>query len=428
MLLFVKGSKAFSLHFPDGCQGIDRLTKPLQSAIIEHEHTGKDDTMKLMHLADLHLGVSLHRYSLQAEQTEMLQSLCRIAGEEKPDAILIAGDVYDRSIPPVYATQMLDTFLAALSRIARVFVISGNHDSAERLAFLSEPLERGGLYISPVYQGTVTPVTLADAEGPVDIWLLPYLKPAYVRPWFPGETLENTNEALRCALAHLKLDPSRRNVLVAHQFVSGGKVSESAMAQLATADVYVGGIDMVDAHLFASFDYVALGHLHQAQNVGSERIRYCGTPMAYDFYEASAVKSVTMVELAGDRSLSIREIPIPQPRPLVEVRGSFDEVTSTEAIRQADRNAYTHVTLTDDQPVPDVLNRLRQVYPYLTHLDWDNARTRHEADFSAAADVKKHTPASLFSEFFQTMNHADMTPEQSDYVDQLIREIWEDKA
>ncbi len=385
--------------------------------------------MKLMILSDLHLGRQLHRYSLQDEQGEMLERIRLIAKEEQPQAVLIAGDVYDRSIPPVFATQLLDTFLAALTKQTTVCVISGNHDSAERLSFLSEPLKESGLHISPVYRGRIAPITLTDDAGPVDIWLLPFVKAATVRPFFPEEAIETTNDAVACAIRHMALDPARRNVLVAHQFVAGGTLSGSEETiELATADISVGGSDLVDARLFAPFDFVALGHLHRAQNVGSERIRYCGTPMAYDFSEVGVEKTISIVELTDDRSVLLRTVPIPAPRNLVEIRGSFDEVVSSEAIRRADRDAYTHVILTDDAPIPDVMNRLRQVYPRITHLDWDNTRTRQEDDFSVAADVKKHTPLSLFAEFFQRMGGVEMTAEQSRYVEQLIREIWEDKT
>lgn len=385
--------------------------------------------MKFLHLSDLHLGRILHRYSLQEEQTEMLEQIRLIAQREQPDAVLIAGDVYDRSIPPVYATQLLDGFLAALAKITTVCVISGNHDSAERLAFLSGPLQESGLHISPAYRGCIAPITLADAHGPVDIWLLPFVKAATVRPYFPDETIETTHDAVACAIRRMKIDPSRRNVLVAHHFVAGGKLSGSEeTASLATADVSVGGSDMVDAGVFAPFDYVALGHIHRAQNVGSERIRYCGTPMAYDFSEAGAEKSVTLVELDADRTVSVRTIAIPAPRKLIELRGDFASLTSDEAIARADKDAYTHIILTDDSAIPDVMNRLRQVYPRITHLDWDNARTHTAEDFSVAADAQKHTPMSLFAEFYQRMGGAELTDEQAQYVDGLIREIWEDRT
>lgn len=383
--------------------------------------------MKFLHLSDLHLGRMLHRYSLQEEQTELLERLRLLAAAEKPDAVLIAGDVYDRSIPPVYATQLLDGFLAGMVKLAPTFVISGNHDSAERLAFLAGPLAASGLHISPAYRGQVQPITLTDEDGPVDLWLLPFVKAATVRPYFPEESIDNTHDAVACAVRHMTIDPARRNVLLAHQFVAGGLISGSEES-LATADVSVGESDMVSSSVFAPFDYVALGHIHRAQNVGSSRIRYCGTPMAYDFSEAGMDKSVTIAELAADRSLSIRTESIAAPRRLVEIRGTFEEITCAEAIRRADKDAYTHVILTDDAMIPDVMNRLRQVYPRITHLDWDNRRMQHTEDFSDAADVQKHTPQSLFEDFFQRMGGTEMSEAQREYVSRLIKDIWEEQA
>lgn len=387
--------------------------------------------VKFLHISDLHLGRQLHRFSLQEEQDEVLEHIRQIAVREQPDAVLIAGDVYDRSVPPVYATRSLDQFLSALLRSGTaVLMISGNHDSAERLSFLSGPLRESHLHIAPAYCGKVEPVTLRDADGPVDVWLLPFLRPAAVRPFFPTEEIVTTNDAVACALAHLPIDPARRNILVAHQFVAGASLvgSEDCCALTGTAEANVGGTDLVEARLFSAFDYVALGHLHQAQNVGSERIRYCGTPMKYAFSELRSEKSVTLVELAGDRNLHLRTLALPEPRRMQELRGTFHEITSDAALADADRDAYTHVILTDDLPIPDVMNRLRQYYPNITHLDWDNTRTRHVDDFSAAADMERHTPLSLFSEFFERTNGAAMTAEQSRYLEELIRSIWEGDA
>ena len=378
--------------------------------------------MKFLHLSDLHIGRMLHRYSLQEEQSRMLQTLLAIAADEKPDAVLIAGDVYDRSIPPVYATQLLDGFLGALSKIAPVCIISGNHDQAERLAFLSGPLTACGIHLSPAYRGVVEPVTLRDEAGEVDVWLLPFVKAATVRPYFPDEEIATTHDAVACAIRQMNIDPARRNVLVAHQFVAGGKISGSEET-ISTADISVGGSDMVGAEVFAAFDYVALGHIHRAQNVG-ERIRYCGTPMAYDFSEARQDKSVTVMELSGDRTLNVRTVAIPAPRKLVEVRGAFAQVAGDEAIRKADKDAYTRVILTDDAIIPDVMNRLRQVYPLLAQLDWDNVRMRQEADPSLPRDAQKHTPFSLFEEFFQRMGGGELAAEQKAYLEDVIGEIW----
>ena len=384
--------------------------------------------MRFLHISDLHLGRQLHRFPLQEEQDEILEHIRRIAAEHKPDAVLIAGDVYDKSIPPVYAMQSLDRFLSGLLATgATVCMISGNHDSADRIGFLSGPLKQGRLYVSPSYQGTVEPVTLHDAHGPVDIWLLPFLKPAMVRPFFPDEEIADTNSAVACAIRHLPIRPERRNVLIAHQFVAGSKLigSEDACALGLPGDIAVGGTDLVDARHFSAFDYVALGHLHHPQNVGSSRIRFCGTPLTYSFAEIGSDKSVTLVELSGDRSLSVEEIPLPEPRHMQELRGSFAEITAPPSVALTDRDAYTHIILTDDHPIPDVLTRLRQYYPNITHLSWDNRRTSIDMDFSASADASTQTPLSVFADFFLRANGSALSAEQEQYMDALIRSIWE---
>lgn len=384
--------------------------------------------MKLFHISDLHLGRQLHRFPLQEEQDAVLEYIRIAAEKEQPDAVLIAGDVYDRGIPPVYATLSLDRFLEGLTRLPlTTFVISGNHDSADRLGFLSGPLKESRLHISPAYRGHITPITLTDAAGPVDFWLLPFLRPASVRPFFTDEKIDSTNDAVACAIRHMDIDPARRNVLVAHQFVSGAQlIGSEDCALLGTDEISVGGTDLVDARVFDRFDYVALGHLHHAQNIGSSRIRYSGTPLKYSFSELHSDKSITVIELHGDRSLDVHTIDLPAPRGMQELRGTFAELTADEAVAATDRDAYTHVILTDELPIPNVMNRLRLYYPNITHLDWDNTRTRHIDDFSITADVKKHTPVSLFSEFFERTNGAAMSPEQQAYVDQLIRSIWEE--
>ncbi len=385
--------------------------------------------MKLMHLSDLHLGRMLHRFSLQEEQTEVLERIRQVCKAEKPDAVLIAGDVYDRGVPPVYAIQMLDTFLQGLLAVGtQVFLISGNHDSAERLGFLSGALAASGLHVSPAYRGQVSPIVLEDEDGPVHVWLLPFVKAATVRPFFPEEEILTTHDAVSAAIRHMDIDARVRNVLVAHQFVAGARASGSEESLDYLQDINVGGSDLVAASVFAPFDYVALGHLHGAQHTGSERIRYCGTPMAYSYSEARQEKSVTIVHLGKHGALDVRTSPLAAPRQLQEVRGAYAALTSAEKLLSTDRDAYTHVTLTDDCAISNIMDGLRQVYPRLTHVDWDNARTRHAADASALVAVEKRTPLSLFAEFYERMGGAALDAEQEAYLAEVIREVWEEDA
>lgn len=377
--------------------------------------------MKLIHLSDLHLGKRVNDFPMLEDQAYILDRILEIAGEEQPDAVLIAGDVYDKTVPSAEAVALLDGFLVKLAdRSLPVLLISGNHDSPERLAFANRLMEGRGVYIAPVYHGEVSPVTLEDDRGPVDFWLLPFLKPAHIRRFFPEEGVESFTDAMACAIRHMPLDPARRNVLVTHQFVTGAARCESE-------EVSVGGADNVDASVFAPFDYVALGHLHGPQNVGGERIRYCGTPLKYSFSEAGHQKSVTIVELGEKGSLEVRTVPLLPQRDMVELRGSFAQLKSPEFYGQVDRDAYVRVILTDENDIYDAMGQLRPVYPNLMALDYDNLRTRSGAVVLEEADVKRD-PLELFADFYQQQNHQPMSEEQRRYLAELLEMIQEERA
>lgn len=377
--------------------------------------------MKLIHLSDLHLGKRVNDFPMLEDQAYILDRILEIADEERPDAALIAGDVYDKNVPSAEAVALLDDFLVKLAdRSLPVLLISGNHDSPERLAFANRLMEGRGVYIAPVYHGEVSPVTLEDDCGPVDFWLLPFLKPAHIRRFFPEEGVESFTDAMACAIRHMPLDPARRNVLVTHQFVTGAARCESE-------ELSVGGADNVDASVFAPFDYVALGHIHGPQNVGGERIRYCGTPLKYSFSEAGHQKSVTIVELGEKGSLEVRAVPLLPQRDMVELRGSFAQLKSPEFYGQVDRDAYVRVILTDENDIYDAMGQLRPVYPNLMALDYDNLRTRSGAVVLEEADVKRD-PLELFADFYQQQNHQPMSEEQRRYLTGLLETIQEERA
>lgn len=377
--------------------------------------------MKLIHLSDLHLGKRVNDFPMLEDQAYILDRILEMIDREQPDAVLIAGDVYDKTIPSAEAVALLDDFLVKLAdRSLTVLLISGNHDSPERLSFANRLMERRGVYIAPVYHGEVTPVTLEDACGPVDFWLLPFLKPVHLRRFFPEEGVESYTDAMACAVRHMPLDLTRRNVLVTHQFVTGAERCQSE-------EVSVGGADNVDASVFAPFDYVALGHLHGPQNVGGERVRYCGTPLKYSFSEVRHQKSVTVVELGERGTLDVRTVPLVPKRDMVELRGSFAQVTSPEFYGQVDRDAYVRVILTDDNDIYGALGHLRLIYPNLMRLDYDNPRTRSGAVELEEAGVKRD-PLELFEDFYQQQNHQPMSEEQRRYLAGLLEAIQEERA
>ena len=377
--------------------------------------------MKLIHLSDLHLGKRVNDFPMLEDQAYILDRILEIIDAEQPEAVLIAGDVYDKTIPSSEAVALLDDFLVKLAdRSLAVLLISGNHDSPERLAFANRLMEGRGVYIAPVYHGEVTPVTLEDVHGLVDFWLLPFLKPVHLRRFFPEEGVESYTDAMACAIRHMPLDPTRRNVLVTHQFVTGAERCESE-------EVSVGGADNVDASVFAPFDYVALGHLHGPQSIGEERVRYCGTPLKYSFSEVRHQKSVTVIKLEEKGTLNLRAVPLTPKRDMVELRGGFAQISSPAFYEQVDRDAYVRVILTDENDIYGAMGQLRSIYPNLLRLDYDNPRTRSGTAELEEADVKRN-PLELFEEFYQQQNHQPMSEEQRGYLAELLEAIQEERT
>lgn len=376
--------------------------------------------MKFLHLADLHLGKRVNGFSMLEDQAHILRQILAILDDEQPDGVLIAGDVYDKSVPSVEAVGLLDGFLTELrARGVPVLLISGNHDSPERLAFGGRVMDSCGIHISPVYDGALAPVTLQDAFGPVHVWLLPFVKPAHVRRWFPDADIESYTDAMAEAVAHMDIDTAARNVLVTHQFVTGGTRSGSE-------ELSVGGTDNVDSGVFAPFDYVALGHLHGAQHIGRETIRYAGSPLKYSFSEARQHKSVTVVTLGEKGDVQVRTVALTPLRELREVRGSYDELTARSFYEHTTyRSDYLHLILTDEQDVFDAMSRLRTIYPYLMTLDYDNARTRAAGGMSVPAETERRTPLELFEALYKRQNHRPMSEVQREYIAQLMEQIME---
>jgi len=378
--------------------------------------------MKLIHLSDLHLGRRVHEASMIEDQAHILHEILKIVDDRRPDAVLIAGDVYDKSVPSAEAVTLLDDFLSALSlRNVPVLLISGNHDSPERLSFGKTLMEGAGVHVSPVYAGTVRPVVLTDEHGPVNFYLLPFIKPAHVRRFFPEQSIESYTDACRAAVGEMGVDESARNVLVTHQFVTGASTCESE-------EISVGGSDNVDASVFEAFDYVALGHIHGPQNIRSNRMRYCGTPLKYSFSEANHLKSVTLVQLGAKGELSLETIPLTPLRDMRCIRGAFAYLTDPAFYKNEACGDYLHVTLTDEEDVPEALGRLRCIYPNILSLSYDNMRTRRDQIVGEAEDVARKSPLELFGELYEKQNNQPMSEQQRAYVQEMIESIWEVRA
>ena len=379
--------------------------------------------MKLFHLSDLHIGKQLHHYNLAAEQREMLAQIVALAESGHPDAILIAGDIYDTPVPSAEAVSVFDAFLSALCEIEpqiAVMIIAGNHDSARRIDFASSILAKHEVYIAglpPMQEGeTIRRVTLADGYGEVDFYLLPFVKPGYVRKLF-DEEIKGYDMAVRRLIEREEIDPARRNVILSHQFyTAGGKEPATCDSEIH----YVGGVENVDAGVLAPFDYAALGHIHRAQHIGAEKYRYCGTPFPYSISEAGEEKSVTVVEL-GEKGQPpvIRQIPVrclrnQMTREYVKLEQAGEEVC----------HAFVSITLTDDVEAFQPKERLEEKYDHILEIRIDNARTRKLLS-DTEEQLAEVRPEEAFAMFFSEMNGREMTPEERELMRQVIAQEME---
>lgn len=379
--------------------------------------------MKFMHLADLHLGKRVNEFSMLEDQKYTLEQVLNLIDEESIDGVFIAGDIYDRQVPSIEAVRLCDDFLTSLSkRHVPVYLISGNHDSIERISFGARLMEGSGIHMATEYDGEVDVVTAEDEYGAIDIYLLPFLKPAQVRAVW-GEEAENIKtyqDALSFVIGKMTRNENRRSILLAHQFVTGGAVCESE-------EHAVGGLDQVDAACFDGFDYVALGHLHGAQNTGRESVRYAGTLLKYSFSEVNHKKSVTFVELREKGRVDIHTRPISPLHEMRQVRGSYAEVTNKLNYENTDTRDYVHITLTDEEDIFDAVGKLRAIYPNLMKLSYDNTRTRRGESVAVSGDEERKDPLTLTEELFVMQNNKPMSDEQRGYMQEMISKVWEEE-
>lgn len=377
--------------------------------------------MKFIHLSDLHIGKRVNDFSMIEDQAYILTKILNIIDEQQPDGVFISGDVYDKAVPSAEAVALFDDFLYRLAqRELQTYVISGNHDSPERIAFGGRLMNQSGVYMSPVYHKDIAPITVHDEHGAINIYLLPFIKPTHVRAQFPEASIESYTQAIQVALDYLQVDSSKRNVLLTHQFVAGSLRSESE-------ELSVGGSDNVAVDVFEAFDYVALGHLHKPQHVGRETIRYCGTPLKYSFSEANDVKSVTVVEMGAKGEIEITTVPLVPKRDLKQLRGTYDDLMLKSNYDSLNLDDYYRITLIDEHDVPDALQKLRTVYPNIMKLDYDNARTQALTLIEGASAIEQKTPLELVGEFYEQQNNQALSSEQAALLTTLIEQIWGEK-
>lgn len=376
--------------------------------------------MKIIHTSDLHLGKRINEFSMLDDQRYILEQIVQICEREQADVLLLAGDIYDRPIPSAESVMVFDAFLSELSaRNVSVCAVSGNHDSAERIAFGSNLMKASGVYFSGVYDSHTQKVLLNDEFGEVVIYLLPFVRPSVVRRGLGIEEIESYEDAVREAVVHMDVDQSKRNILVAHQFVTGAGRCDSE-------EIVVGGLDNVDASVFNPFDYTALGHIHSPQNI-TDTVRYCGTPLKYSVSEADQEKSVTVIEMGKKENLEIRTVPLVPKHDLRKIRGSYMEVTARTFYQNTNTEDYVQITLTDEEDIPDGMQKLRTIYPNLLSLEYDNHRTKLLQSVLPQESVKEKTPEELFDALYQSQNNQLMSEEQSRFIRKLIKQLEEEQ-
>lgn len=375
--------------------------------------------MKFIHLSDLHIGKRVNEFSMIEDQKYILLEILSIIEKEEANAVLISGDIYDKSQPSNEAVNLFDEFIFRLSKLnVKTYIISGNHDSAEKLSFAYRFIEKSNVFISPVYNGEIKKHTLLDEWGKVNIYMLPFIKPINVKLQFEDEEIGSYTDAIKVAIKHMDVNENERNIILSHQFVTGAIRSDSE-------EISLGGTDNVDVCAYDSFDYVALGHIHSPQKLVRDTVRYSGTPLKYSFSECRHNKSVTVVEMKEKGNVSITQIPLVPMRDLVEIKGKYDEVMAKSFYENlnADKD-YFHITLTNEEDVADALLKLRTVYKNIMKLDYDNKRTRAATTVGTTASQSK-SPLELFDELYEMQNGAKPSEEQEAVLLSLIKEIWE---
>ncbi len=372
---------------------------------------------RLVHISDLHIGKSLHGYSLAEEQKDMLAQVLAAVDDVRPDGLIIAGDVYDRSVPREDAVTMFSDFLSELeSRGCPVYMIAGNHDSGRRLDFGDSILRKRGIHISGTFKGDMDRIVVHDGYGDLNIHLLPYIKPSLVRPYFE-EGIESPDDALSAILERAGVDRDARNVLVSHQFYLNSDVLPK-QCESETSHAVVGGLDCMSAKLLDPFDYVALGHIHTAQKVGRDTVRYCGTPLKYSLSEAGDEKSITLVTLYEKGNVKVETIPIRPLRDVARLKGTLAHIFKEAEARPELREMYVGVVLTEHVHEPE--KALRSEFRYLLGIDFDVPDRKGDAGEVTVDIIRSRTPQELFEDFYTGYTGKDLTVYQREVVDDII--------
>lgn len=377
--------------------------------------------MKILHLGDLHIGKTVNDFSMTQDQEYMLGQVLDIIEKEKIDAVLIAGDVYDKPIPSEEAVRVLDGFLCCLSDMGvETFLISGNHDSDERLHFGSSLFAKNRIHIAAKYNGTLYKKECQDDFGRINIYLLPFVKASQVKHFYPDERIASYEDAIRVALAHADIDPSERNVLVAHQFVTGKSADPELGGSEGAATLHVGTIEKIGVDCFDAFDYVALGHIHSPQEIGRETVRYAGSLLKYSFSEVNNKKYAPIVTFGNKKEVTVRLARLKPLRDMRHLKGKLEQLLDQKNIQSPED--YIYVTLTDEEPVNDAMAIFQQHYPNTMRITYDNAHTREMEHVDITRVTQEKTYPELISDFYRMMYGCDISEEELQIMKEAAKE------
>lgn len=381
--------------------------------------------MRILHTADWHIGKQLNSTSLIEDQEYILKKLIEIILEERPDVLIVAGDIYDRAIPPVEAVELLDkTFNKILLELnIPIIAIAGNHDNGERISFASGILKNNKLYIEGRLKSEINKIVLEDDSGPVNFYVIPYAEPAYVREIFNDKEIKSHNDAMKAIMNVINqdMDLEQRNVAITHGFITGIEEPETCDSERA---LYVGGTDHVSYEYFKQFNYTALGHLHCKQKAGDERIRYSGSILKYSFSEVNHCKGVQLIDIDSDGNTNIRFRELKPKRDLRIIEGTLEELLSPDTYRGTNSEDYIHAVLTDEGVLLDPIGKLRAVYPNILSMERGVAVNRNkDSRTSAGEGFKQKTKLELFKDFYESMTGSEFTPEKSKIIEKIISDL-----
>lgn len=380
----------------------------------------EDDGMKFIHLGDLHIGKSLGDFDLLEDQKYMLDQIIKLAKKQNVDGVFLAGDIYDRAIPSEGAVRILDYFLRELSaNKIKTFMISGNHDSDDRLNFGSSFFEANEIYISAKYDGTLKKYTLTDEHGDLNIYLLPFVKASYVRYFYPEEQIDTYEQAVRTVLKHAKIDTTQRNIIVAHQFVIGKSEMPVLGGSEGSSAQNVGLVEQVGNDCFEEFDYVALGHIHSSQKIGREEVRYSGSLLKYSLKEANANKSIPLITLGKKGKVDIELIQIKPMRDVRHIKGPMKQLLKKENL--VDLDDYIYATLTDEEIINDAMGIFQQYYPNTVKIDYDNSHTREIENYDISTIIEEKSFEELISDFYGLIYQSEMSEEEMKFMQEVAR-------